>query len=121
NLDSPLRFTNAGAEITSNGETYVHFPFDVVLVADQDDVPRRARLIIDNTDRQIVTAVETLRPWPQVQIQTVLASNPDVIEISYPPLPLKDIQGDVFTIEGWLSAADLTTEPYPGDTLTPGL
>lgn len=118
-LDEPLRFTNVGKSIESNGETYSHFPFDIILPDDSEDGHPRARLIIDNTTRAIMATVRSMRPEPTVKISVVLASAPDVVEIELPPLPLRNLSYDVHMIEGEIAAEDYTGEPYPAGRFTP--
>lgn len=118
-LAEPLRFTNVGAAIESNGHTYHHFPFDITLFSDDEESHPYARLVIDNTSREIVAEVRKLRPEPTVQISVVLASNPDVVELEYPALPLSNLTYDLHTVEGIISAEDFTGEPVPGGRITP--
>lgn len=118
-LDEPLRFTNVGGDVEHNGDTYRHFPFNIVIFQDDEDAQPQARLVIDNVSREIVAAVRALRPAPTVKIMVVLASDPDVIELEYPPLPLSNLTYDVFTVEGIISAEDFTGEPIPGGKFTP--
>ncbi|MFH1158065.1 MAG: DUF1833 family protein, partial [Pseudomonadota bacterium] len=59
-LSAPIRVTSDGVETTSRGNVFAAFPFELVLPDDQDNVSPRARLVIDNIDRQIVQAVRTI-------------------------------------------------------------
>lgn len=118
-LEEPLRFNNAGADIVSNGETYFHYPFNVVLFQDDEEAQPTARLQIDNIQRDVIETIRTLRPEPEIKISVVLASNPDAVELAYPFIPLKNISYDEFLIQGVISAEDFTGEPFPGDRMVP--
>ena len=56
-FDDPIRVNSSGADVTSNGDLYIAFPFSLVLPKEQEGVPPRAQLSIDNTDRRIVRAL----------------------------------------------------------------
>lgn len=118
-MEEPLRFNNSGAEIVSNGEVYSPFPFVLILPEDSEEAVGQARLIIDNSDREIMTKIRGLRPEPLIAASVVIAETPDVVEIQLPPLPLKNISYDDFMVEGQIAAEDYAGEPFPAGKFTP--
>ena len=118
-LDAPIRVSSDNVDTTSNGNTFVAFPFDLVLADDDENASPRARLSIDNVDRQIVLAVRTITSAPSVLVQIVLASDTDTIEASFPDFKLENISYNDLTVSGDLTLEEFTTEPYPSGTFTP--
>lgn len=118
-LEDPLRFNDAGVEVVSNGETFFPFPFTLPLPSESEDMVKHAKIVIDNVDRQVMAAVRALRPAPDIQIQIVLASDFDHVEMELPPIPLRGLHADTFSIEGTIADVDLGAEPFSGHKITP--
>ena len=118
-LSTAIRVNSSGADIVSNSETFVAFPFEVVLPDDIDDRPPRAKLRIDNISREIVLAVRTLSSAPFVNIQIVMASSPDTIEAEFLDFRLSNITYDQLTVEGDLTLEEFIGEPYPARVFSP--
>ena len=120
-LSEPIRLSSDAVNTVSNGNTYVAYPFDLVLPDDPEEGVSKGRLIIDNVHRDIIQFVRNLPSAPKVTIRIVLASNPDVIEAEFPNFELVNIQYDALTVSGDLSIRSFMSEPYPGDSFTPSL
>lgn len=122
-IGGPLRVVNDLQNFVSQGNTYVALPFQVTLPADGEDGRPTVRLVIDNVDRSMVTAIRSIPPSspPTVQIDLVLASTPDVIEISFPNLTLRNVDYDQFVISGDLAVNQDDREPIPYQRYTPQL
>lgn len=122
---TPLNFNNSGADVTSNAVLYSAFPFTVNLPDDQEGIPTRAQLTIDNTDRTIISAIRSLGSPAIITLQIVMASAPDTVEALFPSFLLRNVNFDRTQVTGDLMLDEYTTEPYPGDTFTlanfPGL
>ena len=118
-LSTAIRVNSSGLDIVSNGETFVAFPFEVVLPDDVDDRPPRAKLRIDYISREIVLAVRTISSAPFVNIQIVMASSPDTIEAEFLDFRLSNITYDQLTVEGDLTLEEFIGEPYPARVFSP--
>ena len=120
-LPEAIRVTSDEVITVSNGETFVPFPFDLVLPNDIDSKSYRAKLVIDNVDRSIVQAVRSLATAPGVLIQIVRAATPDVIEAQFVDFSLTNVTYDAYRVQGDLTVEDFTAEPYPATIFSPGL
>lgn len=120
-IGGPLRVVQDMQNLTSNGNVYTAFPFSVQLPDDQDDGVAQVKLSIDNVDRSIMVALRSLPPTspPTVQVDLVLASQPNTVEISFPNLTLRNITGDALTIEGELRMDEEDLSTFPQDSFTP--
>lgn len=118
-LAEPIRVVDNNEDIESRGETYVAYPVEIVLPSLGGDRPGRARLRIDNVDREIVATLRAITTPPTVTIEAIVAAQPDTVEASFDALTLTDAEWDALTVEGDLAYEDLLNEPYPGVRYTP--
>lgn len=120
-MEAPLRVCSGGQEVTSRGEAFVAYPFALTLPEDEDGRAPRARLSIDNVDRQIVAAVRGLTSSPQVLIEIIRAAAPDVVEATFEDFRFTNITYDSRAVTGDLTVEDFTAEPYPAASFSPSL
>jgi hypothetical protein len=93
--------------------------FDIDLPGqDQDNVPQ-VKLEIDNVDRIIVDAIRAISTAATVDIEVVLASSPNTIEVGPITMTMRNIEYDALKVRATLVFEELFTEPYPGDSFTP--
>lgn len=119
---TPYRFVsgdpNEFGTLVSGGETYVTFPFEFVLLGDQDGEPD-AFLRIQNVDDRIGSTILGLSSDTLVlTIRIVMRETPDVIEYEAVNLELVDVVVDAVTVTGRVLLRGLATEPCPGRVLT---
>jgi len=124
-LSEPIRVCSDGVNVTSNGNLYVAYPFDITLPDDLEDGAPSCRITIDNVDRALTVGIRSLTSPPTVRIMVVLASDPDTLELDFDDFQLVNISYDAFTIEGTITIESYLAEPYPGNSFmpstTPGL
>lgn len=110
-LPESIRVVRDYANITSNGNLFVAFPFEIELPDEDPDRPTQARLSIENVDRTIIRSLRAITSPCDVTIQLVLSDTPDTIEVEYVGMKLRNVQYDAGTITGELSFEDIMTEP----------
>ncbi len=120
-MSGPVRVTSDAVDTVSRGNSFVPFPFDLVLPDDQENRSPRARLVIDNIDRQIVQALRDIATAPAVLIEIVRAADPDVVEARFVDFRLTNVSYDAFRVEGDLTIEDFTSEPFPAAIFSPNL
>lgn len=118
-LAEPLRFVNNTETITSNGQTYIAFPFRVALPADKERSVPRAQLELDNVSRQIGQVIRQLNSPPTVQIEIIRIDDLDAVEVTLPAMTLNNVRYDALSVSGELSVEDTTREPFPQRSFTP--
>jgi hypothetical protein len=119
-MAEPLRVANGGEEVSSRGNTFTAFPFELSLPDDNAGQSPEARLVIDNIDRQIVRAIRGLTSAPLVLIEIVRAAQPDVVEAKFEDFRLTNVSYDANLVQGNLTIEDFTAEPFPAGTFSPG-
>ncbi len=118
-LAQPIRVVNNQENITSNGNLFVAFPFEIELPGSGGNSLPEVTLRIDNVDRQIVQAIRSISGAPTVTLEVIMASTPDVIEAGPYEFTLRNATYDALAVEGRLQFKDILNEPYPADSFTP--
>lgn len=120
-LAVPIRVSSDAVNTTSRGDLFIAYPFDLTLPDGEEQRPPRARLVIDNVDRQIVATIRTLQSAPTLLIEIIRASDPNTVEAKFSDFKLFDITYDSQVITADLTLEDFTAEPYPAATFSPSL
>jgi hypothetical protein len=118
-LAQPIRVCSNQTDLTSNGDVYQAFPFQVNLPSESDDAPPQVTLSIDNVDRQIVTAVRTISSPPTVDMSVVMLSDPDTVEVGPFTFTLNGVEYDRLTVSGQLGFEQILSQPWPEGTFNP--
>lgn len=112
-LVSPIRVVNNNEDITSGGDLYVAFPFEIELPNNLEDSPPRSRLTIDNISREIAQAIRTMTSAATVVIEVIRAADPDTIEATFAPFIMKNVKWNMFHVSGDLVLENMENEPFP--------
>lgn len=124
----PLRCVSFVRDVVSRGNTFKAYPFEFQLPDDRDDQVTSARLSIDNigeieledgTKTTMTAMIRQIQTAPEVTVEIVLASTPDVVEAGPYWFMLRDITYDAMTISGEMAWEDVLNQEFPGDTFTP--
>ncbi len=118
-IDPAIRVVANKVGISSNGETFSAFPFEITLPDNLEDAPPRARLKIDNVSREIAQAIRDISTPADVTIQVVRHDALDTVEMTWPAMRLTNVRWNALTVEGDLEFENLTREPYPAHTFSP--
>lgn len=118
-LPDPILVVNNKENITSNGDEYIGYPFEIFPPDSNDSAPPTAKLKIDNVSREIGQAIRQISTPPLVTIKIIRPETPDIVEMQFPGMRLKNIDYDALTVEGTLEFEDLTREPFPAQTFSP--
>jgi hypothetical protein len=121
-FDAPFRFVSADpnefASLTSRGDVYQAFPFEIGLLTDDDNAPE-AFLRIQNVSDLIGSTILALPDDAiTVTIRLAMRTTPNVIEYEAPNLELVDIEITSVAILGRIFLRGFATEPCPGRRLT---
>jgi hypothetical protein len=118
-IDPPIRVVNNTEDVTSRGDEFIAYPFELQLPDNVAEAPPRAKLVIDNVSREIAQSIRLITSAPTVLIELIRASVPNTVEVSFPLFALRDIKWDMLTVSGELVLEDLMSEPFPADQFTP--
>lgn len=114
-----FRAVNNNADITSRGNVYSAYPFQLALPTESGEEIGRASISIDNTDLALVDLLREATEAPRIDLEVIAASKPDTVEIGILDLALRNVKWDANTISGELLTDDFLSQTFPGDVYTP--
>ncbi len=118
-LAEPIRVVNNTEDITSRGDLYIAYPFEIALPGEDPENVARVSLRIDNVDRQIVHSLRSVPAPLAVALEVVLASSPDTAEAGPFNMTLAAAEYDALVVTGELAFEDVLNEPFPGRSYIP--
>jgi hypothetical protein len=118
-LAQSIRVVCNKVDVTSNGDVYTGFPFEIVLPDSSEDSPPRSKLRINNVSREIGQAIRSISTPPSVTIQVVRQDSLDVVEAEFVGMSLTNVTYDAMIVEADLMFEDLTREPFPSMKFSP--
>ena len=135
-LSDPVRVVSDTHSYVRSGFTWIGFPFDILLLSD-DDNPPKATIEIQNVDRVIGNTIQPLTTPPRLMIELLhsddfyLTADPRTeigtaaVEYAAPNLFLANVKIDAMTVAADIIGYDFTQRTWPGIRATqnrlPGL
>jgi len=118
-LDAPIRVVNNKVNVTSGGNEFIAFPFQITLPDSSEDAPPFSKLSIDNVSREIGQAIREISTPPSLMIQVVRQETLDVVEAEFVGMYMVNVSYDALQVSADLLFEDLTRESYPSYTFSP--
>lgn len=119
------RLVNNSSDIVSNGYTFTAFPMKIKLPVDDGEQARDFTITIDNVSLELIQTLRTVTTAINVKIEMVLASMPNVVQLSFDDLQIRTIAYDAkqitakIVLDNFLTVG-MTSERY-NPTNFPGL
>lgn len=119
-IDPPIRVVANTKDVTSNGDLYTAYPFELTFPGMDESGPSAGKLAIDNVTREIGQAIRTITGALDVTLQAVRLEDPDSVEQILSGLKLRGVKApDIRKIEGDLVFEDIASEPHPAPIYSP--
>ncbi|MCB1833599.1 MAG: DUF1833 family protein [Geminicoccaceae bacterium] len=118
-LGDPIRLSGDAVDTISRGETFIAFPFDLILPDDRDGGPPRAEFVIGNVDRSITALLRSISTPPEFLIELVRMDDPDSVQASWSRLKLTEPRWDLIKVTMTLVSGDRGTRRFPKDRFLP--
>lgn len=127
-LAQPARISNDPTQLLpiaqvrgtiSNSDEYVYLPFEFVFPNQESDTSPAAQLRIDNVSREISTIIDSISSPPTIQIQVVLSSTPDIVELVLRDFKLQRTEWNILAVTGELTVEHFEQEPFPAGRFNP--
>ena len=106
-------------DITSRGNVYMRSDFGITFPLEDGEQLPQIQLDIMNVSREIGIWLEETTVPIAVTVEVVLASQPDVVEISYDGMTLTDTKADLLNVTGTINFDSLYNEPFPAGSFLP--
>jgi len=116
---TPIHMVNNTEPITSRSVEYIAFPLKVVLPVEDGDTTPIIKITFDNVSLELIDELRSITAPLTVEIEAVLASSPDTVEISYDQLKLGNITYNDQTVEASLFFDDILNSAIPSEKYEP--
>lgn len=105
--------------LTSNGNSFYYLPFNISLPTEEFAAAPRCVLTLQDVTRYLTTTIRNISNPPSVQIDIILASAPNTVEITFGAFSMTNIRYNANTITADLVIESLEIEPFPAHSFTP--
>jgi hypothetical protein len=112
--EPPLRVVNNTEPVTSRGDTFEPTAFEITLPTDDGEQLPKVQLEIVNVDGIVLDWVRKFPVAPNLKLEIVLSTQPDVVERSIDFLKLTSVDYDSLTISGTLLVENVLSAGYGG-------
>lgn len=121
----PVRLVNNSENIISRGEEYIAFPMNIRFPVDDGETARDFTIEFDNVSLYLIDEIRSVVDPMDVTIELILASMPDVPQISQGELKIQTLTYNASKISGRMMLdnflnTEMTSEKY-GPANFPGL
>lgn len=113
-----IRVVNNYANITSNGNTFTAYPFEIDLPGEDDEALSKVELMITNVDKLLVDEIRAISTPVDLTMEIALASSPDTIEATF-AMKVRSVEYDANLLVATCNFEDILNEGYPAETYTP--
>lgn len=112
-LTVPIRVHDGLEEVTSRGNVYTPFPFEIhIPPTDRDELPQ-VRLRFDNVERTLVNTLRSVGDPPLVTLEIVTSEDPDTVEAGPWRFTWRSEEYTAEVVEGRLAFEDVLNDPFP--------
>jgi hypothetical protein len=103
----------------SRGTDFIFAGVAITIPNEEDRSPPSSKLIIQNIDRELIPLARSISSPASAQIEVVLGSDPDTVEISLAAMDMVNLIYNQETLTWDLIIDSMVTEPYPSGKFTP--
>lgn len=105
--------------IISRGNTFMFLPLEITLPSDDVSGSSRAQLVLRDVTRYVTPLIRGLQAPPVVNLEVILKSQPNSVEIAFSGFYLSNISYNADQVSGDLTLVDYQVEPFPVHGFTP--
>ena len=118
---APIRLVNNTVDIVSRGNTYSAFPARINLPVDDGESNRQFSLELDNVGLELIDEIRTVVGDTQIQVrlESILASIPDEVQMSFEELKILSVTYNRFLIQATLGFDDFLNTELSSERYTP--
>lgn len=118
-FDSDVRFVNNITDIVSRGNTFYAFAMNIGLPTDDGETQRELQIDFDNVSLEIMRQIRSVTTPIKCKIEMILASRPDIVEIEYSELKIKNVNCSKSSVRARLFLDDFLNTEMTSEKYTP--
>lgn len=118
-LSPTLRLVNNTVNVTSGGNTYTAFPFQIALPDDSEEGAPIVQVVFGDVDQTIIPKLRVLKTAPDVTLKVVLNSDLNTSIIPSMTFKLREFSYDAESVTAGLAFDYILDEIVPGYSFTP--
>jgi hypothetical protein len=118
-LTNPILVVNNTENITSNGNVYTAFPFNLVLPQDDGESLPQVVITLSNVSLEFIDEIRGLNGALDVKLDVILASSPNTIEMSIDGMKTYTISYDAQNIQATCQIEDVLNMSFPNELYLP--
>lgn len=113
------RLVNNSSDISSRGFTYTAFPMKIRMPVDDGDDVRDFSIEFDNTSLDLITSLRSVTGDIGVTVELILASMPNVVQMSYDNMLVKTISYNAQRVSARIVLDSFLAVQMTGESYTP--
>ncbi len=121
NVAFTARLVNNSTDIISRGFTYTAFPMNVRMPNDDGETSRDFEISFENVSRDLIENFRTVTGDIGCKVEMILASIPDVVQVSYEDMLIRSITYNATKISARVILDSFLAVEIPGERYTPAL
>ena len=118
-LDEPIRLVNDLQDVTSRGNVYSAFPFELILPQDDGETLPEVVISISNVSLELIESVRSIESALNVTLEIILSDSPDYIEMSIEGMKTNSINYDANKLQAVCQVEDVLNLAFPKELYLP--
>jgi hypothetical protein len=118
-LAQPIRLVNNIESVTSRGNLYSAFPFELVLPQDDGETLPEVIISMSNVTLELIEDVRTLQGALSVTVEIILSDSPDYVEMSIEGMKTNNISYDAQRLQATCQVEDVLNLAFPQELYLP--
>jgi Domain of unknown function (DUF1833) len=118
---SDIRLVNNSTDIVSRGDTFTAFPFKIRLPVDDGESNREVSIEFDNVSLELLDELRTVTTSIEVNIEMILNSLPDEVQISLGELKIQTVSYNKQTVSARLFLDSFLTTELNSEVYSPSV
>ena len=118
-LAQPIRLVNNIENITSRGNLYSAFPFELILPQDDGETLPEVIISMSNVTLELVADIRTLQGALDVTLEIVLGDSPDYVEMAIVGMKTSSISYDAQRLQATCQVEDVLNLSFPQELYLP--
>ena len=118
-VNPDIRLVNNNEDVVSRGQTFMAYPFSLVLPDDDTTRAPTCKITVDNVDLRLIEMIRALPDAPTVKVELVTSAYPDLVEREIDYLKVRSVDYDALAIQFTLEIQNILARKFPEGSYDP--